>query len=49
VEDICAQVVQQLRAQGLTCGNWDYLEPHALDMMEHIQNPQIRALHVMEE
>jgi hypothetical protein len=49
VEDICAQVVQQLRAQGLTCGNWDYLEPHALDLMEHIQNPQIRALHVMEE
>lgn len=49
VEDICAQVVQQLKAQKLTCGNWDYLEPHAMDLMEHIQNPQIRALHIMEE
>lgn len=49
VEDVCAQVVKELRAQGLTCGSWDYLEPHALDLMEHIENPQIRALHVMEE
>ena len=31
VEDICAQVVEELRAQGLSCGSWDYLEPHALD------------------
>lgn len=49
VEDICAQVVRELRTQGLSCGSWDYLEPHALDLMEHIENPQIRALHVMEE
>lgn len=49
VEDICSQVVGELRAQHLSCGSWDYLEPHALDMMEHIENPQIRALHVMEE
>ena len=49
VEDICAQVVVELRRQKLTCGSWDYLEPHAHDLMEHIENPQIRALHVMEE
>ena len=49
VEDICAQVVGELRCQKLTCGSWDYLEPHAHDLMEHIENPQIRALHVMEE
>ena len=49
VEDICAQVVGELRCQRLTCGSWDYLEPHAHDLMEHIENPQIRALHVMEE
>ena len=49
VEDICAQVVGELRRQRLTCGSWDYLEPHAHDLMEHIENPQIRALHVMEE
>ena len=49
VEDICVQVVGELRRQRLTCGSWDYLEPHAHDLMEHIENPQIRALHVMEE
>lgn len=49
VEDICAQTVGELRRQRLTCGSWDYLEPHAHDLMEHIENPQIRALHVMEE
>lgn len=49
VEDICAQTVGELRRQKLTCGSWDYLEPHAHDLMEHIENPQIRALHVMEE
>lgn len=49
VEDVCAQTVGELRRQRLTCGSWDYLEPHAHDLMEHIENPQIRALHVMEE
>lgn len=49
VEDICAQTVGELRRQKLSCGSWDYLEPHAHDLMEHIENPQIRALHVMEE
>lgn len=48
-EDICAQVAGELRRQNLTCGSWDYLEPYAHDIMEHIENPQIRALHVMEE
>lgn len=49
LEDICAQAAAELRRQGLSCGGWDYLEPHAMDVMEHIENPQIRALHVMEE
>ena len=48
IEDICAEVVKELKAQGLTCGSWDYLEPHALHIMEHIENPAIRALHVMD-
>lgn len=48
IEDVCASVVRELQAQGLTCGNWDYLEPHALDLMHHIENPEIRALHIME-
>ena len=48
VEDVCANVVSELGAQRLTCGRWDYLEPHALDMHEHIQNARLRSLHIME-
>lgn len=48
IEDICAAIVRELAAQGLTDGNWDYLENHAFRLMDHIQNPEIRAMHVME-
>ena len=48
IEDICAAVVRQLKAQDLTGGDWDYLEPHAFQIMGRIENPEIRALHVME-
>lgn len=48
VEDICAGVIKELQRQKLTCGSWDYLEPHAFDITEHIENAELRALHVME-
>jgi len=48
VEDVCATVAAELRRQGLSQGDWDYLEPHAFAVMGTIQNPQIRALHIME-
>ena len=48
VEDICARVIEELRAQGLSDGGWDFLEPHAFAVRERIENPEIRALHVME-
>ena len=48
IEDICTAVIRELHAQRLSCGNWDYLEPHAFAVMEHIENPEIRAMHVME-
>lgn len=48
IEGICAAVIGQLRAQGLTDGSWDYLEPHAYEIMRRIRDPQIAALHVME-
>ena len=48
IEDLSARVIAELRSQGLTDGGWDYLEPHAFEIMERIENPQIRALHVME-
>ncbi len=47
-EDICSAVVSELKAQHLTHGSWDYLEPHAFEITEHIQNPQLRAMHIME-
>jgi hypothetical protein len=48
VEDICARVIGELHAQGLSDGAWDFLEPHAFAVQERIENPEIRALHVME-
>ena len=47
-EDICAQIVSELKAQSLSCGGWDYLEKHAFDVQSHIENASIRSLHVME-
>ena len=48
VEDICSTVVKELKAQHLTHGSWDYLEPHAFEIVEHIQSPELRAMHIME-
>ena len=48
IEDVCAQVAAELRAQGLSHGTSDYLEPHALEIAAHIENPEIRAMHLME-
>jgi hypothetical protein len=49
VEDICARMIEELRAQGLSDGGWDFLEPHAFSVRERIENPEIRAMHIMEE
>lgn len=48
IEDVCAGVIAQLQAQGLSAGSWDYLEPHAFEITERIENAEIKALHVME-
>ncbi len=48
VEDICARVIEELRAQGLSDGGWDFLEPHAFAVRERIENPEIRAMQIME-
>ena len=48
VEDLCAAVAAELRTQRLTHGSWDYLEPHAFEILEHIESPQLRAMHIME-
>ncbi len=48
IELICARIVDELRAQDLTDGSWDYLEPHAFEVMERIRDGELRNLHVME-
>ena len=47
VEEICREVASALKKQGLTDGSWDYLEPHAFEIMERIRDGELRNLHVM--
>ena len=42
------ELIEELRAQGLTDGGWDFLEPHAYAVMRRIRNPEIAALHIVE-
>lgn len=48
IEWICQKLIEELKRQGLSAGDWDYLEPHAFEVMERIQNGEIRNLHLME-
>lgn len=48
IEDICTQIIGELKNQQLSDINDPYLEAHAFAVMKKIQNPQIRSLHVME-
>ena len=48
VEDICASVLRELAAQGLCRGAGDYLEGPAFEIQGRIENPEIRAMHIME-
>lgn len=48
IEEICGAVVRELRRQGLTQGDWEYLEPHALSVTETIRDGELRNLHLME-
>ena len=47
IEHICADLIAELETQGLTDGAWDYLEPHAGEIMERIHDSELRNLHVM--
>lgn len=48
IEDICINVRDELLRQHLTHGDWDYLEGHAYEIMEHITDPAIRSLNITE-
>lgn len=48
VETVCSLIVQELIAQGLTEGEDNFLENHTMTLMNKIEDPHIRSLHVME-
>jgi len=48
IEDICAEIIAELKRQELSHSSQSYLEPHAFDIQSHIVNKQIKALHIME-
>lgn len=48
IEEISGKIIAELKNQKLSEGEWDYLEPHAFSVMEKIENPQIRSLHVLQ-
>ena len=48
IEAASAVAISELRLQGLTDAEGDYLEPHAYSIMSKIEDPEIRGLHVME-
>ncbi len=48
IESICWDIILEIKRQGLSKGSWGYLEPHALEIMEQIQDAQIRNLHLMD-
>lgn len=48
IETISAGIIEALKKEGLTDGPWDYLEPHAMEIMERIRDGNLRNMHVME-
>lgn len=46
IEEVSASVIRELLRQHLTDGDWDYLEPHAMRILDSIRNPDIRGLHI---
>ena len=48
IEEVCAQIASELRAQGLSDCEDVYLEPHAFAVQSGIRDRELRALHIME-
>ncbi len=48
VESIAQAVINELTLQELSSSSSDYLEAHAMELMKHIRNREIAALHIME-
>ncbi len=44
IEGVCADIIAELKARGLTDVNSDYLEPHAYDVNDKIKDSNIRNI-----
>jgi len=48
IEELCAEIASELRAQGLSDSEGVYLEPHAFAVQSGIRDREVRELHIME-
>ena len=48
VEDLCAQIIAELKQQNLSDSGSDYLEDLAFELQERISSRALRAMHLME-
>ena len=48
IENLCAEIVSELKTQELSDCDEVYLEPHAFAIQSGIRNHEIRELHIME-
>ncbi len=47
IENICNEVIRELKQRGYSTSNGDFLEPHGNSIMSGIQDRWLRSLHVM--
>lgn len=47
IEDVCALIIREMRSQGLSRSDSDYLEAHAYSAAERIHDAALRNLHIM--
>ncbi|MGN0299203.1 MAG: DUF4037 domain-containing protein [Lachnospiraceae bacterium] len=48
IEWICGKIIEEMKMQGLTESDSDYMEAHAYEIMERISDDTIRQMHLME-
>jgi hypothetical protein len=49
IEEICVIILSELKAQKLTAGRSDFLLDHCDEIMSHVQDEQLRTMHIMAE
>ena len=49
IEEISAAIIRELRLEGLSSSNSDFLLQHAEEVQRRIEDPQLRTMHLMAE